>query len=337
MSRHRWALACSAVAVLAFLACDDEHRRTAPGQVFGGGRCEALPGQLPAPDCDSSERACSAGQSCTIAASCGATATCLPLADNTGRDVLDLRIRRLNIASPAVLAGAFIQSTVVNGNLDLAAPQCAESGTGLFSWILRLDMRMNLLTTGGAPPALDPFGKGFCFADLTIGATKISPITTRIERSGNTFRTLEQRDVNIPIYSTPDPASALILPISAARIEGATLSADGNCIGRFNPAALDSACTEDRALCSKWATGGALGGFITLENAEKVTIRELGNRSICAYLAAESTPTCARDASGRITFRGDYCSVDHAAGSCADSVWLAATFAASAVTIGSCE
>ena len=40
---------------------------------------------------------------------------------------------------------------------------------------------------------------------------------------------------------------------------------------------------------------------------------------------------CARDPAGKITFKGDFCSVDKQPGSCGDSVWLAATFAALAV------
>lgn len=320
------------VVLFVVVACDDEHRRTPPGFVFRGGPCQAAPGELPAPDCDDAEGSCTSTSACAL--SCGDETTCLPLANNAGKDVVDLRFRRLNIAAPPALAGSFIQRVVVDTNLDLAAPRCAETGTGLFSWIMRVDLARNVLTTGGAPPAADPFGRGFCFADLLIGETHIAPITTPVERTGNTFRTLEQLDLNIPIYQ--DTTNALILPISAARVEGATLSADGNCIGRFNAAALDGTCAEDRTLCSKWQTGGALGGFITLENADRVTIREL-NRSLCAYLAAENTATCARDGAGRISYRGDYCSTDRMPGSCADSVWLAATFAASAVSIGTCD
>ncbi len=123
------------------------------------------------------------------------------------------------------------------------------------------------------------------------------------------------------------------MPISDARIEGATLSADGNCVGSFNAAALDPACLEDRSLCSKWNTAGSLGGFITLEAADKVTIRDLGNKSLCSLLASELPLRCKRDESGAIAYRGDYCSATKSPGGCADSVWLAATFAASAAKI----
>jgi hypothetical protein len=245
--------------------------------------------------------------------------------------VKDLRLRRLNVAAPAALASPLIQQLVVTANIDLAAPACGEQGTGQFSWLMRIDTEANVLTTGGALPSSDPFGRGYCFAERTIGTTQVAPIALRIERSGNTFRTVEERDVNIPIFTSDDVTSAFVLPISAARIEGATLSNGGDCIGAFEPAALDAKCVEDRTACAKWVTAGAIGGFITLEAADAVLLRELGNRSLCAFLSGEIGLACARGPDGAIRYRGDYCSRDRSAGSCGDSVWLAATFAASAV------
>lgn len=325
-----------AVGATVVLACeDDPHRRTAPGQVLGGGgACEALPGELPRADCDDSEKICTPAPGCAIdEALCGSKSTCLPIGDNTGKEVLDLRIRRLNIAAPAALASPFIQNTVVNSGIDLAQPACAEGGQGLFTWILRVDKTANTLVTGGAPPAADPLGQGFCFASFEIGGTKVTPITAKIELTGDTFKTVERQDVNIPIFLSEQLSSAIILPIRDARIEDVTLSPDGNCIGAFNAAALDPACVEDRTLCSKWSTAGALGGFITLEEADAVKIRDLNNKSLCAFLASDAGLVCGRDAAGKIVFKGDYCSTDKSPGSCQDSVWLAATFAASAAKI----
>jgi len=321
---------------LAGLACeDDPHLRTPPGKVLGGGgACEAQPGELPAPDCDNSEKSCTPAPGCTIdEARCGSKSTCLPLADNRGKDVLDLRIRRLNIAAPAALVSPLIQNTVVNSGIELAQPACAENGKGLFTWLLRVDKKAGSLVTGGAPPSADPIGQGFCFASFEIGGTKVQPITAKIELTGDTFKTVERQNVNIPIFLSEQLSSAIILPIRDARIEGVTISADGNCVGSFNAAALDPACTEDRSLCSKWNTAGALGGFITLEEADGVKIRDLNNKSLCAFLASDAGLVCARDAQGKIVYKGDYCSTDKTPGSCQDSVWLAATFAASAAKI----
>jgi len=323
---------------LLVVACDDERRRTPRTELGPSGPCFVEPGKLPSPTCDDARGACAPAGACAIdEARCGASSTCLPLASNLGSSVKSLRIRRLNVTAPAALASALIQQLVVTANIDLAAPTCGENGTGQFSWLLRVDTEANVLTTGGALPTSDPFARGYCFAETTIGTTPIAPIQLRIERTGNTFRTVEERDVNIPIFQSNDPTNAFVLPISAARIEGATLSDGGDCIGRFEARALDGTCTEDRTVCAKWRTAGALGGFITLETADRVLLRELGNRSLCAFLAGETSLTCARDANGRIRYRGDYCSTERAAGGCADSVWLAATFAASAVRIETCR
>jgi hypothetical protein len=330
------AMAGACVVALVALACeDDPHKRTSTEMAtLSGGACEAQPGKLPVPNCDNSDKKCDPQPGCTIdEAKCGSASTCLPIADNKGKDVLDFRIRRLNIAAPAALAADFIQNTVVTLNIDLPEKSCGELGKGLFTWLLRVDRRNNVLVTGGAPPPKDAFGQGFCFASFEIGPNKVQPITTKIQFEGDTFKSLDVQDINIPIFLSDDIASAIVLPISKAHIEGVTISNDGNCIGKFNPAALDPGCYDDRALCQKWQTAGALGGFITLEKADTVKIRDLNNKSLCSFLSGDANLTCTRDASGKIAYKGDYCSTDDSPGSCADSVWLAATFAASAAKI----
>jgi hypothetical protein len=322
-------------AAVVFACADDPHLRTPPGKVLGGGgACEAKPGDLPKPDCDDSEQSCSLTPGCVVdEARCGSKSTCLPIGDNKGKSVLDLRMRRLNVAAPPALASPFIQNTVINSGIELKEPACAEKGQGLFTWILRVDRTANTLITGGAPPATDPLGQGFCFANFETNGTKIQPLTTKIEFTGDTFKTLELQDVNIPIFLTEQLNSSIILPLRDVRIEGVTLSAEGNCIGAYNEAALDPSCTEDRSLCSKWSTSGALGGFITLEEADVVKIRDLGGKSLCAFLATDSGLVCARDGAGKIAYKGDYCSTNKTPGGCQDSVWLAATFAASAAKV----
>jgi hypothetical protein len=333
----RWTvLGLGVAAAIAWIACaDDPHRRTTADQALGGGgACEVEAGTLPAPNCDDSSHDCPNQPGCTIdEAKCGSAATCLPISDNKGKDVLDFRIRRLNIATPPQLAGKFIQTTIVTLNIDLDAKECGEIGKGLFTWILRVDKKANRLITGGAPPSNDPFNQGWCFAQFESNGTKVQPIDGPIQFEGDTFKSLQPQNVNIPIFLTQDPASVVILPISEARLENVTISNDGNCIGSFNPAAVDSNCNDNKEDCLKWIGGGALGGYITLEDADKVHIRELNQKSLCAFLSGESELSCGRDGSGKISYQGDYCSKDHTGGSCADSVWLAATFAASAAKI----
>lgn len=330
-------IATAAVASFVALACeDDPHRRTSPEQALegSGGACEAAPGQLPQATCDNSEKVCTGTGGCTIdEARCGSASTCLPIGDNTGKDILDFRIRRLNIASPAALAADFIQNTVVTLNIDMAEKSCGEVGKGLFTWLMRVDKSSNTLITGGAPPPTDALGKGYCFANFELGQNKIEPLRSKIEISGNTFRSLEKAPLKIPIFLSDQVASVILLPLTDVVIENVTISDDGNCIGSFNPTALDQGCFDDHSLCSKWNTSGALGGYITLEEADTVLIRDIGNKSLCSFLAAETALKCTRDASGKIAFKGDFCSTDKQAGSCGDSVWLAATFAASAAKI----
>lgn len=323
-----------AAATIAIACSDDPHLRTSPEQAAGGGgACAASAGQLPPPNCDDSDNNCTqASPACSIdEARCGSAATCLPIGDNKGKTVEDFRIRRLKIATPAALAGDLIQNTVVTLNIDLAEKACGENGKGLFTWLLRVDRANNTLITGGAPPPNDALGQGFCFARFKSASLDVAPITTPIAFEGDTFKSLELRKLSIPIFLSQDVGSVVLLPISDVRLEGVTISDEGQCIGKLNPLALDSNCFDD-SICSKWKTAGSLGGYITLEEADQVKIRDLNNKSLCSFLSGESE-SCARDAQGKIVYQGDYCSTDKKPGSCADSMWLAATFAASAAKI----
>ncbi|MDB5217208.1 MAG: hypothetical protein JWO86_5135 [Myxococcaceae bacterium] len=330
------ALGASALAAAAWvaIACsDDPHLRTSPEQALGGGgACAAMPGQLPAPNCDNSDNNCTSHPGCVIdEARCGSKSTCLPIGDNKGKDVQSFRIRRLNIATPQALAGPLIQDTVVTLNVSLAEKTCGEQGKGLFTWLLQVDRKNNTLTTGGAPPPTDAIGQGFCFARFDLGTTKIAPITTKVAFEGDTFHSLEPQKLGIPIFVDQTLNSVIILPITDVKVEGVTISDEGQCIGHLNPLALDSNCM-DNSLCAKWQTSGSLGGYITLEEADAVKIAILNGKSLCAFLSGE-IDTCARDPGGKILYQGDFCSKDKTPGSCADSMWLAATFAASAAKI----
>jgi len=313
---------------------EDEHRRSDGGDVVGG--CSVKAGELPAPNCDNASNDCPTELACSInEAKCGSASTCLPIADNKGKAVIDLRMRRLNVAAPKALAQQFIQKTVVTTNIDLAARECGEKGKGLFTWLLRVDRQNNTLTTGGAPPSDDPFGKGFCFASFTTADNiVISPLQTAIAFEGDTFKSTEKKRLNVPIFLSADPKSAIVLPITDVVIQGVTLSEGGNCVGKLNPAALSFDCGDDPALCSKWKTAAALGGYITIEEADQVYIQDL-SQSLCVVLTQSSKGPdgrCVRQG-GKIPFEGDYCSKDKQAGSCKDSFWMAATFAASAVKV----
>lgn len=330
---------------MAISACSDDKKLTNTGGDSGvaSGACVASAGQFPAPDCasDSIPPVCTNAGTCAIdEAKCGSKSTCMPLGDNSSRMKLDFRMRRLTVVAPAALASATIQNAVVDHGVSLNAKACGESGDGSFTWLLRIDKSNNTLTTGGAPPTPDPFATGYCFAKTKSAGSNIDivPATAVGTLNGNKFSMNAPVDkLNVPIFANGDPNQLIILPISYAKVQDITISENGNCIGSFNYPALDNQCGDSRSDCSRWHTAGSLGGYITLEEADGVPIPQLGGRTLCVMLT-QSTPgadgkSCQRDGNNKIKFQGDFCSTTKMPGGCADSYWMAATFAASAVKI----
>ncbi len=339
--------------VAAMFACINEHERpvTDAGPVTGAIVCDGGgPGNFPPANCDPSDNTCPTTAACSIdKATCGDPATCLPLADNTNKKVLDFRLRRLLITAPAALVGTgvgfgVLQTTVIDKGINFDWAACGDIGNGAFSWIMRVDETANTLTTGGAPPTLDPVKTGFCFYNFNIGGIPVAPVQAPITfDDAGAFSTSPITLLNVPIFLTPDAgasnaANVVVLPLRHASIQNATVSAGGNCIGAFNEVALDKSCTtvSDPSSCSKWRTAGALGGAMTLEDADKVPLTILPE-TLCVLLtnskSTDGGQGCARDGQGNITAKGDYCSVTNKPGDCQDSFWLSATFAAAAVTI----
>ena len=300
---------CGALAAaILTVACDDPHLRSDGGTSTPTqeGGCSATPGTFPIANCDNSDHSCSTTPSqCTIdKATCGDPATCLPIGNNMGKTVQDFRLRRLNVIAPAPLAKQFIQAQVVTDNIDLNAKQCGEVGKGLFNWLLRVDRTANTLVTGGAPPTTDPFGQGFCFATFTTADNiPVAPITSPITFAGDTFQSTTKLKLNIPVFLTAEIASAIILPITDILLQNVTISADDNCIGTFNQEALDPGCFDDPSSCYKWNTNGALGGYITIKEADEVNITDLGE-SLCVLLTGTTkqpnTGKCPRDGQGNL-------------------------------------
>ncbi len=296
--------------------------------------CIVAPGEFPPSDCDPSAHTCGAGGLCAIdETKCGAKATCLPLATNKGRTTQDFRIRRLAIAAPDALAALPLQRGVITRDVDLPSKECGEGGLGTFNWLLRVDRTKSTLTTGGAPRSADPFGIGFCFHDHDIAGTRVGPVTgVPLTLRGDTFTSAAIPKLTVPIFR--EDGSAILLPLTNVTFNAVTLSQGGDCIGGFDDRALAADCTDDATKCSKWKTAGAIAAHITLEEADLVNVVDLG-ASLCAVLT-KTTPgadgKCAR-VGGKITAAGDYCSSTGKACDCQDSFWLAATFAASAVTI----
>lgn len=321
--------------VCAFLACEDPHLRTEPGQGNPVTGCSVKAGETPPATCDDSDGECDGTGGCTInEAKCGSASTCLPMADNKGKDVLDFRIRRLNVATPDALKSKVIRDGVLTNAINLGTKECSDkSGTGDFTWLVRVDKKAGTLTTGGAALSTDIFGLGYCFANTTVGALRVEPAVFPITFQGNTFGSTTNQRLNVPIFSSITP-DVIILPLSDVKVAGVTLSEEGNCIGKFRKTALGADCSENADSCSKWQTAGALSGYITLEDADLVLIPQTSS-SLCTLLTQSTKGAdnkCQRQ-NGVIVPKGDYCSKDKKPGSCQDSVWLAATFAAAAVHI----
>jgi hypothetical protein len=266
-------------------------------------------------------------------------------------------MRRIIVAAPPNLATTLVQGQVVTSGVDMNEIACGEKGTGAFSWLISLDPTKKTIKTGGAPPcdipnpvagstpgtwSCDPFTTGYCFVNKTLGNLAIGPASGTVKQNcdGSWSTVTQLPTLNIPIYYQ---GSIITLPISYGAMTGLKITDNGNCIGSFNPSALNSDCSDGYLDCSKWDTAGSLTGFITLATADTVKVDLLGE-SLCVLLTntpgvADSTgfKYCKKNADNTIAEQGDYCSTTQSAatdgGTCADSFWLAATFAASAVNI----
>jgi hypothetical protein len=326
--------------------------------------CVANAGQIPNPECDNGdETQCSPTPTACDLSSCQAVnstaAGCQAFTNNPTGGPLDFRMRRIILVAPGPLATESAQNVVVNSGVDMNEPQCGANPTGAqtgdFSWLLSLDTTALTAKTGGAPPcdignptkgtpfqSCNPFTTGYCFVHKTVGSLPIAPVTVPMTKASDGTYGATIGTINIPIYFNDD---IIVLPIKGGEMNGVKVSTDGNCIGSFNPNALQADCSNDYTACSLWKTDGSITGFITLEQADGVTVSLL-NATLCAFLT--STPpaaqgqlaVCPRNASGNIdqsklNTPGDYCSktTPPAPGGCQDSFWLAATFAASAVKI----
>jgi hypothetical protein len=330
-------------------ACSSKSSSSGSGSSSGGGdQAPACPspltaGTFPAGNCENSdESTCGTATTCPIAANCGATKdSCEPFTDNTTKTTWDLRMRRITIIAPKALANDIVQNSVVTHGVDLNLKSCGELGDGSFSWLVRFDTTTNTLTTGGGAVSDDPIGKGYCFVHRTSpDGLPLQAISVKMAKNAAGAYDSDLIDsINIPIYYlSGNTQQIIVLPIAGGAMKGLHFSNGGNCVGSIDTNALDSQCAEQSpTTCAKWKTDASIAGYITLEAADKVHVPLLNNKSLCVLLTGDSKPnadgTCERDAGGKIKFQGDYCSTTKSAGGCADSYWLAATFAASAVKI----
>jgi hypothetical protein len=307
--------------------------------------CSTDAGDFPPPACDNTNESCTPASPACPTSPCLDTQpqSCLALTQNAPGKPSDLRIRKLNItAPPALIATPFLQRGIIDQGVNLKN-LCGEGGDGSFSWLVHFDTIAKQVTTGGAPPTDDPLHVGYCFVNEQINGLNVKPVTVGVTRGADGSWTSDLiAKLYVPIYVHGSATNVVILPLTNAKVQGVRLSTDGNCIGSYNPVGADSllgtSCPDrDPSDCLRWRTAGALGGFITLIEADGVFIQDL-QKSLCVLLTRgvsidAAGQHCGKDANGKITATGDFCSQTGTPGGCADSSWLAATFAASAAII----
>jgi hypothetical protein len=292
----------------------------------------------------------SGGEPCSPAPSCPqvASSECISLVDNSKATNFTLRMANLTLTAPPSLTKGLVKGVVQNGvTMNLAS--CNLNGGGTFSWLLQFDTGTGMLKTGGGKPADDPT-KGYSFVDETImqGGTpfKIAPFTATapIGKDG-TFAVTMGANVIVPVYLDLKAAGVVLLPLHDAKLSG-TVSADHDCIGKYNAKGLDPAggCLADDmnpafiGADGKADSDGKLEGYITLEEADSVIVDTI-SQSLCVILSGDAATygdggspiaKCKRDAGMKITFQGDWCDKSNDM-ACKDSVRLGAGYSASGV------
>ncbi|MFO0589327.1 MAG: hypothetical protein U0441_17450 [Polyangiaceae bacterium] len=277
----------------------------------------------------------------SCAAVSGISSECVAIEDNGGAATIRLRMAHMQFTKPAAFTAA--QNPVIAGILakgvTMNLPDCNLNGSGTFSWLLELDPQMNSLKMGGAFPVADPT-QGYCFVNTALGSTLVAPVAVDASLDVDGHLSVPVGgNVVVPLFLTSKD-DYILLPFRSTKILEATLSADRNCIGAYDVAALDPA---SQCLPPAFIDGAKLDAFMTLEDADTVPISPL-KKTLCALLTGEDDgdPTmrhCKRDASSVITSKGDWCSATDAPATmaCADAYKVSGDFAASAVEItGDC-
>lgn len=271
---------------------------------------------------------------------------CIAVHDNQGATKFGLRMAQLTVTKPDVLAVGYIARLVAEG-LTMNLPVCNLNGTGTFSWLLEFDTATGKLRTGGAMPTSDPLA-GYCFANMSAGEFEIAPKELDAPLTDGAWSGAADI-LNVPIFLDTGAGDAaaepIVLPMHEVQLTDAKVSADNNCIGRYNREGLDptEACLPGPdGDPPAFINGGKLTAFITLEEVDRVIIPGI-EQSLCVVLSGDigeygtgETPnTCKRDESGKIVLKGDWCSATNSAATddCADAYALGGEYAASAVKI----
>lgn len=270
----------------------------------------------------------------------GVDSECVAIVDNSGQGKYGLRMAQLTLEKPTALTNPVVAGLIETG-VTMNLKDCNLTGDGTFSWLLEFDTATGKLKTGGAKPADDPTA-GYCFVNETLGTTPVAPLTVDAKPDADgKFSVTVGGDVVVPIF-LGSTADFVLLPLRDAKIINATVSADQNCIGKYNADKLlpEDSC-EPAGEVTRYTDSATLDAYITLEDADSVVISSL-KQSLCVLLTGDAgdggdPKKCSRDAMGAIVAKGDWCSETNSEGGCQDAFKLGAQFAASAVKInGDC-
>jgi hypothetical protein len=265
------------------------------------------------------------------------------MTERVGHDVLTFRVRDLRVRSPALLASTGQGLQVAR--LVQLPDFCGEAGVGGRHWLITLDQRHKQVTFGAAPASEDPFGLGYCYLGPELSGFDVRPATAKAKRvDHDSWQVAPMAQINLASFLDGDVNKVSVLPFRNLRMSF-DLSERGACIGAYNGDAGGVQAPNAEGLClsvpgcERWKSAGSLAAALDLAAADAVPVPSTG-RSLCMLLTGNAAPAedgvhCARTPSGEVVARGDYCAKSDtpATATCADSFWVTATFAASAVNI----
>jgi hypothetical protein len=273
--------------------------------------------------------------------SCGlAGSECLAMVDNSTQSKFAFRVHQLIATAPAALTG-FVQSNILDKNVPLDLQTCYQYGHGWVTWLFQLDTSASTLTIGGGPPmAKGAAQTGTCFVDFTdaTSGVEVKPATAHATIGADGKVTADVIDsVALPMFLDDAGQSVVVLPLHKLELESMQVSADHNCIGKFNGDTLDPALSCVPAPpATAWTPGGSLQAYITVEESDKVLVKDL-NESLCVLLAGDpkykdANGNCTRT-NGVIDVKGDWDAASNTAGGAEDAFHLVASWAAGAMKV----
>ncbi len=275
---------------------------------------------------------------------------CVALIDNRNSTDFALRMAQVQFFKPDVFTGTFEMGLILN-SLVMNLPACNLTGSGTFSWIVELDKGTGKYTVGVSKPVQNP-NNGYAFVNETISLSgqnfTIQPVTGNFTLGADgTLNADVLNFIYLPVYLDAQGNSVLLIPVHQLHMYETKLSADNNCVGKYNEWGLlpTNDCDPDYAQNSfPFVSGGKVEGYILLEEADDVIITAYSlNRSLCVLLSPSAgiygdggNPNrCERDGNGNIKLPGDWCSTTNAPAdpSCHDAMKVKADIAASAVKL----